>query len=58
MNVAEKSKHLTPCANEPLPRSSHQWDLLSDKIIDPSCATPRDKLEAFAREVRGNLSQR
>jgi hypothetical protein len=58
MNVAAKSKHLTPCADEPLPRTSHQWHLLFDKVIDPSCATPRDRFEAFTRAVMDKLSQR
>jgi starch phosphorylase len=58
MNVAANSKYLTPGADAPLPHGSHQRHLLFDKIIDPSCATPRDRFEAFARAVRDKLSQR
>src|ERR1700733_14216306 len=43
---------------KPVSVDSYERHLVTDTIVDPSAAAPRDRFEAFARAVRDILSQR
>jgi glycogen phosphorylase len=43
---------------KPLSVDSYERHLVTDTVVDPSAAAPRDRFEAFARAVRDILSQR
>ena len=43
---------------KPVSIDSYERHLVTDTIVDPSVAAPRDRFEAFARAVRDVLSQR
>ena len=43
---------------KPMSVDSYERHLVTDTVVDPSAAAPRDQFEAFARAVRDILSQR
>ena len=43
---------------KPVSVDSYERHLVTDTVVDPSAAAPRDRFEAFARAVRDILSQR